>query len=102
MATYRKYNWPELFEAFELSESTQTEFCKQRSINPKYFNIKLNQHRKVTEKPSGFTRLQIAPSSHLTSGTSTSQVVIEYGQCKIHCPDSMSSSAMADLVRQLT
>jgi len=101
MATYRKYNWPELFEAFELSELTQTEFCKQRSINPKYFNIKLNQHRKVADEPSSFTRLHISSPNPLTSVFSTSQVVIEYGQCKIHCPDSMSSSDMVDLVRQL-
>ncbi|MFT2111496.1 hypothetical protein [Marinomonas sp. 2405UD68-3] len=43
MTTYCKYNGPELFEDFELSELTQTKFCKQRSINPKYFNIKFNQ-----------------------------------------------------------
>ncbi|MCB5163021.1 IS66 family insertion sequence element accessory protein TnpA [Marinomonas algarum] len=51
MATYQKYNWPELFEAFEQSELSQTAFCKQRNINPK-----LKQHQHVTDKPSAFCR----------------------------------------------
>jgi len=99
MTTYRKYNWPELFEAFEQSELTQTEFCKQHNLNPKYFNIKLSQRRQVTTEPSCFSRLQVASPNYPPS--ESSQVVIEHGQCKIHCPAAMSPSAMADLVRLL-
>ncbi len=99
MATYRKYNWPELFDAFELSELTQTEFCQQHSINPKYFNVKWNQRRHLANEPTGFARLQVASCTHPTSTAST--VVIEHGQCKIHCPGSMTPSDVADLVRLL-
>ncbi|MCB5162594.1 IS66 family insertion sequence element accessory protein TnpA [Marinomonas algarum] len=50
MATYQKYNWLELFEAFEQSKLSQTAFCKQRNINPKYFNVKLKQRQQVIDK----------------------------------------------------
>lgn len=100
MATYQKYNWPELFQAFEQSELSQTTFCKQRNINPKYFNVKLKQRQQVIDNPSSaFTRLQVASSEY--SSHITNQVVIEHGQCKIHCPDSMTPSTMAALVRLL-
>lgn len=99
MTTYRKYNWPELFDAFEQSALTQAEFCQQHNINPKYFNVKWNQHRHETHEPTGFTRVQIASPRH--SAFTASQVVIEHGQCKIHCPDSMTPSDVANLVRLL-
>ncbi|WCN11173.1 hypothetical protein [Marinomonas mediterranea] len=53
----------------------------------------------MVNEPTGFTRLQVASSSHPTSTAST--VMIEHGQYKVHCPDSMTLSDMADLVRLL-
>ena len=47
MTIYRKYNWPELIEAFEKSGLTQTEFSQQNNINLRYFNQRLNKHRQA-------------------------------------------------------
>lgn len=99
MATYRKYNWPELIEAFEQSDLTQTAFSQQQNINPKYFNRKLNKHRRATAQLQGFSRVTIAPSQGHATGHDP--VIIEHGRCRIHCPVSMSSSAITELVRAL-
>ncbi|PIE41368.1 MAG: hypothetical protein CSA49_03705 [Gammaproteobacteria bacterium] len=37
MASYRKCNWPVLLKKLENSGLTQTQFCKDKSVNPRYF-----------------------------------------------------------------
>ncbi len=93
MRQYRKYDWPELLKAFDDSGLTQTEFCRQHNINPKYFNQKRSKFR-ASDK-GAFTKID------LPSADPQSSLVIQVGRCKIHCPESMPLEAFSSLVHQL-
>jgi len=61
MKSYRKYDWPALLKEFAQSGLTQTQFCLNKDINPKYFS----QKRKGSKAPedTGFTKVNVqAPS----------------------------------------
>ena len=95
MTKRRKYNWPQLFTDFEQSGQTQTQFCKQHGINPNYFSLKLSKSKAATSS-SAFARVAIEPpTEHAQS------LIIEVGNCKIHCPLTMSTQLFAALVRSL-
>lgn len=94
MTIRRKYNWPEIFTAYEQSDQTQVEFCKQNDINPKYFNLKLGQRNAPSESP--FSKIDIRPAS-----AEVTSLLIEVGNCKVHCPPSMPIQSFATLVRSL-
>lgn len=100
MATKRKHNWPDLFDAFEQSGLTQTEFSQQHNINPKYFNRRLNQHRQTAHKPNRFSRVTVAPPSP-ASAADADAIVIEHGRCTIRYPSTSNVAAIAELVRLL-
>ena len=90
MQSYRKYDWPVLLEEFERSGLTQAQFCLNKDINPKYFS----QKRKAAKAPknTGFTQVQVqAPSD----------IILEVGRCKIHCPQPLSLAAIVELVHRL-
>ncbi len=93
MRKNRKYNWPELLRSFEGSGLTQTEFCKQNDINPKYFNQKRSKFRASDQ--GAFTKID------LPSAGPQSRFVIQVGRCQIHCPESMPLEAFSSLVHQL-
>ena len=91
----KKYNWPQLIADFEASDLNQTAFCQLHEINPKYFNRKLTDHR---SKTAGFCRV-IPPAASNTKPETG--LILEVGQCKIHCPDAMPIESFAFLVRSL-
>ena len=90
MKSYRKYDWAALLAEFEHSGLTQTQFCLNKDINPKYFS----QKRKAAQAPedTGFTQVNLQAPSGIT---------LEVGRCKIRCADTLSLSAIADLVHRL-
>ncbi len=95
MASYRKYNWPVLLEEFENSGLTQTQFCKNKDINPRYFSLRRSKH--LARENAGFTKVEL----ETTSSNSTTGITIEVGRCKIKCPPSLSAQGLAALVHSL-
>ena len=61
MATYRKSNWPVLLEEFENSGLTQTQFCKNKDINPRYFSLRRSKHL-AGEQPA-FSKVELETTS---------------------------------------
>lgn len=94
MTKRRKHNWPQLFSDFEHSGQTQTEFCKQHGINPNYFSLKLSKHKAASS--SAFARVAVESLNEQAQS-----LIIEIGNCKIHCPITMSAQSFAALVRSL-
>lgn len=95
MAIYRKYNWPILLEEFESSGLTQTQFCKDKNINPRYFSLRRSKY--IAAEQSSFTKVELETTlNHPSAG-----VTIEVGRCKIQCPPSLSAKAIAELVHSL-
>ena len=90
MPKKRKYDWPALFKAFEQSGATQTQFCVDHGINPKYFSQKLSQHR----SQSSFSKVEV-------KNTPLNGLTLEVGQCKIVCPSNMPLESLVFLVRTL-
>ena len=90
MRSYRKYDWPVLFEEFEQSGLTQTQFCLNKDIDPTYFS----QKRKAAKVPTdtGFTKVSVQAPAGIT---------LEVGRCKIQCANHLSLAALADLVHRL-
>ena len=92
MSNNRKYDWPRLIEAFEQSGLTQSQFCKDNSINPRYFSLKLGQYRQKTSE--SFAKVEVCQEP-------IEGLILEVGQCKIACPSSMPLESLAFLVRTL-
>lgn len=91
MAKYRKHPWQEYFNAFEQANLTQTEFCKQHDLNPKYFSQKLSQHKM---RNGAFNKVSFEPSPSVLT-----RLMLEVGNCKVDCPDSMLISSFISLVK---
>lgn len=97
MTQYRKYNWPELFAAFEQSGLSQVDFCKQHNLNAKYFSLKLANHKSaVVPTDSAFTRVTVVPEL-----AATSELIVAVGHCKIYCPNTLSVQSIVNLVKAL-
>lgn len=93
MVTYRQRNWQELFETFDKSDLTQTEFCKQYEINPKHFSQKL---AKNIAGNTTFAKVSGEPKKPITTG-----VIPEVGHCKAHCLMEMPIPSFVTLVESL-
>lgn len=93
---YQKHNWPELFETFEASGLSQTEFCKQHDLNPKYFNLKLSKRNAI--EASSFAKVSVTSSN---TPAPDQGLVLELGNCKIHCPAAMPIPSFVSLVKSL-
>ena len=94
MATYRKHDWQEYFKAFEQADLTQTEFCKQHDLNPKYFSQKLARHK--ASNNTAFAKVSVTPEEPSMLG-----LIVEVGSCKVHCPASMPIPSFVSLVKSL-
>ena len=94
MPRHSRYNWHELFAKFGDSGLSQAAFCKEHGLNPKYFNLKLSKHR--AQQKSVFTQVVVKPESSSSDG-----FMVEIGQCKIHCPTTMSTPSFVSLVKAL-
>lgn len=93
MAKYRKYDWPSLLKAFEQSDLTQTAFCQEHNLNPKYFSQRL---KRFAQERHGLTQVEVAKPESLVSG-----MTIDYGRCRIHCSPGATAGDIAQLVRSL-
>ena len=96
MSNRRTYNWPQLFAAFEQSGLSQVEFCKQHDLNPKYFSLKLSKHKALTQESNPFAHVVVQPDAASSQG-----LVLEVGNCKIHCPDTMQIPYFVSLIKAL-
>lgn len=90
----RRYHWPELLKSFDESGMSQTEFCKQHNINPKYFSLK--RSKILNGDASRFGRVDVEKPI-----ASPMNLTIHVGRCKIQCPESMSLESFSALVHQL-
>lgn len=93
MKKYRKYNWPELVQAFESSGLTQAAFCEQHDLNPKYFSQKRSELLGL--KRAAFDKVDVNKLEP------TTELTIQVGRCHIHCPESMPIESLALLVHHL-
>ncbi|WP_185231017.1 IS66 family insertion sequence element accessory protein TnpA [Teredinibacter franksiae] len=94
MSKRRTYNWPQLFAEFERSGLSQVEFCKQHDLNPKYFNLKLSKLK--AQEDSAFAHVVVQPELYSRQG-----LVLEVGNCKVHCPPAMSIPSFVSLIKSL-
>ncbi len=95
MSNNRKNDWPALVRAFEASGLTQTKFCEQKNLNPKYFSLKRSKLLAASKSPA-FQKVSVESRSSLPG-----PVVIHIGRCKIECPVTLSSKQFAALVHSL-
>ena len=89
-----KYNWPELIKSFEASGLSQTEFCRQNNLNPKYFSLK--RSKLLSTKGASFVKVEVAKPP-----ATPASVTIQVGRCQIICPESMTVESFATLVHRL-
>lgn len=84
MATYRKYNWPELFQKFEQSGLTQAQFCAEQNLNPKYFSRKRADFLDTRHQRASPFQQVISQSPYAV--VEQTAFTLEFGRCKVHCP----------------
>ena len=97
MTTRRKYNWPELFKAFDASGLNQTQFCKQHDLNPKYFSNKRSQFiakQSSSGSSDAFHKVAVLPAAQST-------MVLEIGSCKVHVPHAWSLAQTTAFIKAL-
>jgi hypothetical protein len=94
MTKRRTYNWPQLLDELSQSNLSQTEFCKQHRINPTYFSLKLSKHKAL--ETGAFAEVVVQPTWPSIEG-----LVLEVGNCKIHCPVTMPITSFVSLVKSL-
>ena len=92
MSKPSRYNWPELLTAFEQSDLSQVDFCKERQIDPKYFCQQRNKY--LRKASSAFTQIQ-------TETSHSEGLTLQVGQCQVLCPASMPIPSLVNLVRAL-
>lgn len=94
MPRHTRYNWPDLFAKFDDSNLSQTAFCKEHNLNPKYFNLKL--FKRKAQQSVAFAEVIVQPEQVSSKG-----LVLEVGNCKVHCPTSMPIPSFVSLVKAL-
>ena len=96
MARLSRQQWQALIVEFENSGQTQTEFCKQRDLNPKYFSLKRSKliADDAVDRPA-FTEVVLAPPR--TCGT----VEITLGKVTITVPQTTPPAYLAGVIRAL-
>lgn len=91
-----KYDWPTLLKAFDASGLSQTAFCKQNNLNPKYFSLKRSKLLASSVSEPAFQKVVVESRVN-----SSAPLVIQIGRCKIECPSGMSMQQVATLVQSL-
>jgi len=95
MSNKRKNDWPALVRAFEASGLTQTKFCEQHNLNPKYFSLKRSKLLAASNSPA-FQKVAVEKKR-----PATTPLIITIGRCQIQCPASMPIQQVAALVQGL-
>lgn len=89
--------WQVLVEAQKHSGLTQTKFCEQHDINPKYFSLRKSQLKTtgniVTTKPSAFVAARIQPRMDC--------IEVVHQRTHLKLPASLSADWLAQFVQQL-
>ncbi|WP_317928422.1 IS66 family insertion sequence element accessory protein TnpA [Halioxenophilus sp. WMMB6] len=97
MARQSRQQWQSLIAEFEVSGQTQTEFCKQRNLNPKYFSLKRSKLivKDVTDVPA-FTEVKLEQPR-----VSYFAIELEFGKVTIKISNSTPVAYLADVIRAL-
>jgi hypothetical protein len=93
-----KSDWQALFAEHKQSGLTAVAFCLEKNLNPKYFCLRRKQLQPKTEgkTPSAFTSI-ILPTSNPTS-----MIELHLNDAvKLHIPQTISPSWLAELIHQL-
>lgn len=83
MRRYRKYNWPELFDSFEASGLSQTDFCQQQAINPKYFSQKRTAYQAKAASGASFIAVDVTTA---TPSSLETDITLTVGRCTVQFP----------------
>ena len=97
MARLTRQQWQSLITEFETSGQTQTEFCSQRNLNPKYFSLKRSKliAKDATDVPA-FTKVKLERPrvSHFA-------IELEVGRVTLKISQSTPAAYLADVIRAL-
>lgn len=85
--------WQALIQEFEQSGLSQTAFCAQRDLNPKYFSLR---RTKLLTKRQSTTFVAATVSQVADSGTAT----LHYGNVRLQLPV-QDTQTIAQLVKAL-
>ena len=98
MSRKPKHDWPALFAVYQQSELTQTHFCQQYDVNPKYFSLKLSKYK--TQASGVFTRALVQSISERDASPAQC-ITLDLGYCKIHWPMTLPVPSLVTLIRSL-
>ena len=89
--------WQSLIAAFEASGLTQTAFCQQHDLNPKYFSLKRGKlmTQKVSDRPV-FSQAVVA-----TPAPGAAMVTLQVGRVTVELSPSTSPDYLAQVIRSL-
>jgi len=97
MTQRTQQQWLALIEEQKLSGLTQTKFCEEKGINPKYFSLRRSQlktgRRLVATKPPAFVAAQIKPR--------LDSIEVVHQRTHLKLPISVSADWLAQFVLKL-
>lgn len=96
MARLSREQWQSLITQHESSGLTQTEFCKQHNLNPKYFSLKRSKLLPNAGKASAF--IQATP---VVSSQPAREIELQVGAVKLKLSASVPSAYLVNLIRAL-
>ncbi len=92
-----KQQWLTLIEQFETSGLSQTDFCKNHDLNPKYFSLKRSKLLAPPETVQNpFVRAKLPADT-----MSVPALTLSYGCVKLQCNASESIASLAQLIKIL-
>lgn len=90
--------WLALFERHEKSGLSQTAFCKEHDLNPKYFSLRRKQLQATDSQHESKAFVRVEPSKHQVS-SHLIKLRGNYGE--LFLPESVSPEWLAILLKQL-
>ena len=78
MALYTREQWQALITQYESSGLSQTEFCKQHNLNPKYFSLKRSKLLSPTSTATSFIQ-----ATRVISSRPDSEIELQFGAVKL-------------------
>jgi len=92
-----KYNWPQLIQEQTVSGLSQSQFCKDRNLNPKYFSLQKSKQAKLAS--SSFLKAHVdVPVGR--SDSSSIELVLAQGTLRFGA--SVSPATIASLLKALS
>lgn len=90
--------WQALFERQEQSGLSQTAFCKEHSLNPKYFSLRRKQLQAADSQHECKAFVRVEPSKHEVSSY---QIKLQGNYGELFLPGAVTSKWLAELLKQL-